>query len=142
MSFELRVEFAGLCLYAVHSDGNRAAVVLPDARDSADRVHEDGEEGEAHAGYLRFDLANLDLPGIGPGGLEIPAGPVPASSPDSGDPVYEAVHRLDRQMVDFGLADSPSALKVDLELPHLGEFADTLVPVADLFAAAPPDVVL
>jgi len=139
MSFELRVEFAGLCLYAVHSDGNRAAVVLPDARKSATPVHADGERGEPHAGYLRFDLANLDLPGMGAGELQVPAGEVADQTADSGDPLYEVVHRLGHKRIDFGLAAAtPAPLAVNLALPHVNQFADQLAPVAGVFGAAPP----
>src|SRR4051812_37492518 len=59
MSFTLEVEFSGLCLFVLHPDEPRVAVLMPDARKStANPVHVDGTRGIPHVGYTRFDLAN------------------------------------------------------------------------------------
>ncbi|MBW3629546.1 MAG: hypothetical protein KY464_09630, partial [Gemmatimonadetes bacterium] len=79
MSFELRVKFSGLCLFLVHSDTKRVAVVMPDCRRNGPNPpdqHLDGEPAEPHVGYLRFDLANLSTAaaGVERQGLEQAAG--------------------------------------------------------------------
>jgi hypothetical protein len=128
MAFELRVSFTGLCLYLVHPDGTKAAVLLPDARKTtADPAHADGTMGEFHAAYLRFDLAHLDAR-------------FPAGSEDE-VPRYEVVRRLDRQVLDFGVPDG-AGQTVDLPLPDFGTFAPTLRPISGLFSSNPPQELL
>jgi hypothetical protein len=129
MAFELRVTFTGLCLYLAHPDGTKAAVLLPDARKTtAEPLHADGTRGEFHAGYLRFDLAHLDARFPAAGEDEVPA--------------YEAVHRLNRQVIDFGLGGAAAPQDVQLALPDFGAFAPALRPLPGLFSATPPDALL
>ena len=137
MSFELRVEFAGLCLYMVHSDRKSVAILMPDARESADDLHPDGELGEPHVGYVRFDLANLDVPGMSvtPGTLDDGAG----------SPPNEIVHRFGGEVLDFGLSTSDNEddeMEIALGIPSFDKFAGTLKPVGKLFTKAPPGELL
>ena len=131
MSFELRVEFSGLCLYVVHSDKKQVAVLMPDARKAVIRTHDDGESGEPHVGYVRFDLANLDV-----GNLQVPAGDLPAR--DSGNPPYELIHKFSAQTLDFGLGSSTEPITAKLAVPVFDEFATTVKPKGNLFGATPP----
>ncbi|HLL48252.1 MAG TPA: hypothetical protein VK399_16240, partial [Longimicrobiaceae bacterium] len=131
MSFELRVEFAGICLYLIHPDTERVAVVMPDCRRNKVDVLEHLDKdpaAEPHAGYLRFDLACLGgvLPGVTPGG-------------GTGAPPYEGIHRFDMQEVDFGLGAAGSIDTDDKHfvLPDFRRFAPDLEPRPDLFAANP-----
>jgi hypothetical protein len=144
----LRVEFSGLCFYMIHDperntadpeDRNRGmakkfAILMPDARKTRHPVHADGYAGDPHVGYVRFDLANLDLgdTGVAPGIVE----------DDVGRPRNEIIHRFDGEVLDFGLGDGQVDVKYDLGLPSFNKFADTLRPIDRLFDAAPPSDLL
>lgn len=140
----LRVEFSGLCFYLIHDPDRNAAdpedrnkgiarkfaVLMPDARKKQDPVHADGYAGDPHVGYVRFDLANLDLGDVGvePGVVE----------DDVGRPRNEIIHRFDGEVLDFGLGDGQAEVRYDLGLPSFNKFADTLRPVDGLFDQVPP----
>jgi hypothetical protein len=136
MSFELRVDFAGICIYVRHPERNQVAVLMPDARKGrVDLVHEDeltGKEAEPHAGYLRFDLASL---GAG-AGLAVPGGE------DDDGPAFEGVHRFDRQVLHFGMDEVAGTGPANLHLPDFGTFAPTLEPRPDLFSKDPATLLM
>lgn len=129
--FELRVEFAGLCLYVIDPGGKKVTIVMPDARDDqadVDELHDDGEIGEAHAGYLRFDLANLDA---GNAGLSV--APSQGLQGASGSPRCEVVHRFSRQQLEFLLPNGqplPEATfeKADPGVPRFDDIGPSLQP--------------
>ncbi|HEV2734964.1 MAG TPA: hypothetical protein VGV85_08985, partial [Longimicrobiaceae bacterium] len=131
MAFQLRVEFTGLCLYLVHAtppgdrkpgdplDAQKVTVARPDCRKGKVATrHADGDKGRPHAGYIRFDLANL-TPGF-------PAGQVDDS------PEYEVVHRFTRQTLDFGLPAAEGLMRVHAAVPEFEGFAPTLEPRPEL----------
>ena len=93
MSFELQVEFVGVCLNVVHPDTKRVAVLLPDARSRGPYV--DGRTAEPHVGYLRYDAAFIDAL-------------VPLGNLD--DPRTAIVHQLDHEAIDLGLTDDKTAI--------------------------------
>jgi hypothetical protein len=129
MTFDLRVEFSGLCLYLMHPDGDQVGIVMPDARKrTADPRHADGTDGVFHVGYVRFDLANFDA--------DLPPGDI-----DNG-PRYEVVHRFDREALDFDFPDEQSSMSAELEFPDFKEFAPVLRPLPGLFSEDPPKVLL
>jgi hypothetical protein len=134
MTFELRVEFAGLCLYMIDPKKKKVAIVMPDARKDAEPEHEDGEDGDAHVGYIRFDLANLDVPGM--------TGVTPGKPDDgSGRPLNEVVHHFAGQELDFGLGKD-SLDSIDIGVPNFDKFADLLKPVDKMFDPVPPNDLL
>ena len=151
-SFELRVEFAGLCLYMVNGDADRAAdprapssgttkkvaVVMPDARKAAGPVHPDGSKGEPHVGYVRFNLANLDL---GNGVIGAQPGTV---EDDSGHPSNEIIHRFDQEELVFCFNDDQPEMTYDIGIPSFNRFADSLAPRRGLLGGAeqPPKELL
>lgn len=117
-SFELRVVFSGLCLYVVHPDGKQVGVLMPDARKTVKRLHDDGELGEPHVGYVRFDAANL---GVG--------------SVDSGNGL---VYKFNGQVLDFGLGTSLEPITANLNVPDFDQFATALARKPELFGTRPP----
>ncbi|HYR10817.1 MAG TPA: hypothetical protein VEQ60_23765 [Longimicrobium sp.] len=136
MPSKLRVEFSGLCLYVYDAEKGKVGVLMPDCRaDTADRVHPDTTEGAFHAGYLRFNLANLEgVPQTG-------ASPLPAGSDQAG-PEYEVVHRFHFQQLEFvGLADEAMAAP-DLGFPDFGEFAEDVALKPGMFGPTPPEELL
>jgi len=131
MSFELRVEFSGLCLYLPTPRGDQAAILMPDGRRrSADLMHADDEPAEPHVGYLRFNLANLN---------SAAEGIDPRLTPN--EPPYEVIHRFGRHVLDFGL-DDPQPMDIRLPLPDFREFAPSLVLKPGLFGEAPDPTLL
>lgn len=133
MSFDLRVEFTGLCMYLVHADppdtrdagdemeAHKVTVVIPECRNHvAERKHADDDEGKHHVGYMRLDLASIA--GIS---ASIP------SEPGEGIPAYEVVHRFTNQRLDFGLS-AASSMVVHTRLPEFDRFAPALVPRPEL----------
>jgi hypothetical protein len=131
MSFELRVEFSGLCMYLVSPEEKRAAVLMPDCRTSVDPVHADGEEGVHHVGYLRFDLANVA------GFAGVPAGS------DAFGPQYEVVHRFDFQKLEFpGFGDEEPLTVEDLGFPEFEKFTENLRLKDGMFDDEPPEELL
>jgi hypothetical protein len=128
--FQLEVTFTGLNLFVVHADGQHVGVLQPDARPIGDdhMQHPDGSDGVPHAGYLRFDLANLGIP--------VPPGDKPQG---------EGVYRFANQTLQFGLGSDPVQV-IDtatkrFPLPDFRKFAPDLVVRPDLFSgtpAAPP----
>lgn len=136
----LRVIMSGVCLHVFDTNRPRLVVVMPDARlkeDGADLKHRDGTPAEPHVGYLRFDIRNL-LPARFGRGL------------DRADfePIYEVVHRFDRERVELvGVpteADPVSSDPPDVPLqePALDGFAPILKPDDRIFNAVPPETVL
>jgi hypothetical protein len=133
MSFELRVEFTGLCLYLVDHptlpadrdpgdpvDAKKVTVFLPECRKGkVSSQHEDEDKGRAHVGYLRFDLANLAS-----------LSKLPAGAADEA-PMYEGVHRFTRQELTFGLSD-PLKIHAEPRVPEFSRLAPTLKPRAEL----------
>lgn len=132
MSFELEVEFSGLCMYLVDPENKRVAVLMPDCRKGVDPVHADGEKGVHHVGYLRFDLANLS------GVAGVPEGTVQKG------PRYEVVHRFDFQQLEFpDLPDGPVKVpEKGLGFPEFAEFTQDLELKPGMFSNAPPEVLL
>lgn len=132
MSFELEVEFSGLCMYLVDTDNQRAAVLMPDCRKGVDPVHADRQKGVHHVGYLRFDLANLE----GVGG--VPEGTA------AGGPRYEVVHRFHFQQLEFPyLPDGPVKIPGNgLGFPEFDEFTQDLELKPGMFSDDPPKVLL
>jgi hypothetical protein len=137
MSFDLRIEFSGLCLFVVRRDDRSehrvVHVLMPDARKplSVDTVmHDDGTPAVPHAGYLRFDLADFhhDLPGIEEDGVS---------------PRYEGVHRFGGESVDLGIRDDPSDTEVDeLLFPNFKTIDRRLTLLPRLLAGQPPNPLL
>jgi hypothetical protein len=143
--FELRVEFAGLCLYVVDPGGTKVAVVMPDARRTVDGLHADDEIGESHAGYVRFDLANLD---VGRNSRLSVAGGTMLDE-GAGSPPCEVVHRFDGQRLDFRLPDGSPLPEQPFEtmklgVPDFSTFATSVGPIPGAlnFGSAPPREVL
>lgn len=115
--FLLRIDFTGISVFAMHPNGRRMGVVMPDARWRKGKMwHPDGTSAVAHAGYLRIDAANLR-------GVEgLPAG-------DGSDaPPHELVYRFSGQDVDFGVEHDNSPLVGTLAIPDF----DTIAPVKEL----------
>jgi hypothetical protein len=137
MSTELRVTFAGLCLYIRHDNGKEMGIVMPDARAAraddtgqiaaaADPSHPDDTLGAAHVGYLRMNLANL-------GDFDLPLGNI------STGPRYEVVRRFDRHQLTFEFEGPPSRrIQGKLPLPEFSKVGDDLEPIAALFSARAP----
>src|SRR5688572_25302627 len=133
--FELRVEFAGLCLYVDPRSGpsgpdSKVTILMPDARKTADPVHVDGAKGAAHVGYVRFDLANVFA------ALGVPESWADPGVVDegSGSPPNEIVHRFDFEELKFGLPDLPMnsakrAIKGDFKVPNFDKFTDRIRPI-------------
>jgi hypothetical protein len=127
MSFTLEVEFTGLCMFVLDAEppeeekckepeyAKSVTVVLPECRkdNSIGTMHEDEDPAYAHAGYLRFDLANL-------AGYEakLPAG-------DEDGPLCEGIYRFSRQSLDFGLPEG-GRVATKPNLPVVGCFASKL----------------
>lgn len=132
-SFELRVEIGGLCLFACDPKRPKIAVLMPDARlTNAPLRTLDKMPAKAHAGYLRFDLANLDSGA---------SGTVVAPNSDS-TPNFEVVHLLDREEVQFGLDGDSGKLENKLSIPDFNEFAGALELNPACLATVPPKAVL
>jgi hypothetical protein len=135
VSFELRIEFSGLCLFIVNQDRTRVGVAMPDAREKANIAtmrHVDNTVAVPHAGYLRFDLRDLqpDVPDI-PGGTA------------SNGPRYEVVHRFDGEALDLGLGPDPAKIGIDeLLFPNFKSIDDRLAILPGLFGDAPPTELL
>jgi hypothetical protein len=136
---QLMVEFAGLCLYVANRHAHEVTILMPDARKTVSPQHADGEDGVFHVGYIRFNLANLDVDGLrvlDPGIIDN----------GSGHPPNEIVHRFDRHQVTFKIDDhddlgvDPLAIKIGV--PHFNDFADTLEAVPNLTKPNAPDALL
>jgi hypothetical protein len=129
MSFELRVEFSGLCLFVVGREGNTVGVLLPDGREKPNITtlrHVDGTSAVPHAAYLRFDLGDLQ-------------DGIPSASSTSTCPRYEGVIRFDRESLDLGLGHERSKIGVDeLLFPNFKAIDKRLTLLPGLFGDAPP----
>lgn len=141
MPIELRVEFAGLCLYMIDplSDGlaNRVGIVMPDARKTTYPIHVDGSKGDPHVGYARFDLASLNM------GDTWLADPGDVGVKDDIDrPRNEIIHRFDGEELDFGLNNKSTSVGHKLAIPSFDRFADSLTKIDNLFKPNPPDGLL
>src|SRR5258708_34835285 len=105
MSFNLEVEFVGLCNYLVQQDQTAVGMVMPDARLPLDGLPVDPDDNPPckdhlvyHVGYLRYNLADA-----GPGGRpEVP------SDGRAGTPSFEVIHRFDYDEIDFGFESCES----------------------------------
>jgi len=147
MSFTLQVQFTGLCLYVVHEDGNSVAVVMPDGRYKAgvDAFHPDMTQAVPHVGYLRFDLANLNVANNPVANL---LGTMPNDSLHDNGPPLEVVHRFHGQTMRLGIPRATTKVSVQADVPQLGEFAPMLELHPDVFSLPPvptedkPQVVL
>lgn len=133
MSFELRIEFSGLCLFVVNRDRTRVGVVMPDAREKPNITtmrHVDGTVAVPHAGYLRFDLGDVQAS-------------IPSATATSDGPRYEIVHRFDREALDLGLGHEQSKVGVDeLLFPNFKAIEDRLTILPGLFSETPPEQLL
>jgi hypothetical protein len=134
MSFELQVDFSGLCLYVVDSAQGRVGVAMPDARGrtAGSTRHEDNTLGKRHVGYVRFDLANA--------GIAAPAGGGRA-------PHYEGIHLFDREELVFVINGDPTPLTANLAVPECEKIApdgaaSALAPVDNLFSGPIPPQLL
>jgi hypothetical protein len=141
MPFTVEVSFEGLCLYVLHTDGDRAMVFMPDARlrpGEVPRYHlGNKEKAEPHVGYVRFNLANLaELPALDP---PLPEG---VNATLRAGPEYEVVHRFDSQILHFGAPVKPEKMTVDLAVPDFQTLAQDLELRPDLFQAHQPDRVV
>jgi hypothetical protein len=143
MPFELQVDFSGLCLYVHDPDQHRVAVLMPDAREllPPKGPHPDGTFGMPHAGYLRFNLADLpELPDLA---SHLPLG-------DDDRPQYEVVHLFNRQVLGFEITGEDGPIAVNTRVPDLEAFAPNpdgmpgarLVPIDGVFSPAPPAALL
>lgn len=136
MPFQLRVEFTGLCTYLVHATPNagrkpgdpvpnaqKVTVVLPECRKGKTySMHEDGEMGRAHVGYLRFNLANLASLNT------LPAGVIDQTPP------YEGIYRFTRQELILGLPTlATPSIHAEPHVPEMGRLAPTLAPRPEIF---------
>jgi hypothetical protein len=127
--FELRIEFSGVCLFVKDPGRKKVGLLIPDARyRGKDRPlrHADDTPAVPHAGYLRFDLANVVSPGR-----------VPTRDP-SETPAYEIVHQFARE--ELRLVVPPTQENVDtthLALPDFDEFAPVKELVPGLFEPKP-----
>jgi hypothetical protein len=135
-TFELRVEFAGLCLYVDHRTSKRkpeskVTILMPDARKTVKPVHVDGTKGEAHVGYVRFDLANV-LAAVGDG--EVPAGDV---DDGTGSPPNEFVHRFDFEELVFLNLPAERMRDGPIPVPNFDGFTDGIRPIEDLLEGIP-----
>ncbi|HEX8320418.1 hypothetical protein [Longimicrobium sp.] len=144
MAFELRVEFAGPCLFVVHTDSTvtpavtqEVTVLMPDARASkhpSPPKHLDEDDAQPHIGFLRLDLAQLDRRFPRRTGKD--------------DPKYELVHRFDRQVVEFaGVEAEPIHDLPELAYPDFARIAPKgqkfAVELLDnVLEAAPPPALL
>jgi hypothetical protein len=141
---QLRVEFAGLCLYLVHSNRTHVAVLLPDCRidEANDPRHVDGTLGAAHVGYIRFDAANINFP---PDPSAEFTG-LPMAEPNEEGPAYEVIRRLNHETIRFVYEPTERASeKLEIKrlvLPDLDRFATTLRVRKDLFDRRPPQSLL
>lgn len=132
MQFTLEVQFTGLGMHIVHSNGKEVAVVLPDARELQGPVrHEDLEPAEAHVAYLRMNLAHLDLTGSA---AVVPNGQHQPNMLDDADPPVELVHRFTGETLSFGLTETASPIAVTLNVPSMDDVAPGLGLAPDLFA--------
>jgi len=135
VSFELRIEFSGLCLFVVSDDRKRVGVAMPDAREQpnlATMRHVDNTVAVPHVGYLRFDLGDLQpsVPGI-------------SSGNGNNGPRYEVVHRFSGESLDLGLGREQSAVGVDeLVFPNFKSIDGRLTALPGLFGDAPPEQLL
>src|SRR5215831_1236086 len=134
MSFELQIEFSGLCLFVVSRDGRRVGVAMPDARrrpNTGTMRHPDGTLAVAHAGYFRFDLGDL-------------RGDIPAATTPADGPRYEVVHRFDREELDLALPEDRSRVGVgELNYPDFRRIDEKIKIIPGLFSEErPPNEVL
>jgi hypothetical protein len=134
--FHLHVEFSGPCLFVLEpeagGDIKQATVLMPDGRRSKhpDPKHLDGRRAEHHVGFVRLDLADMDLP-FPTGGKEA-------------QPKYELVHRFDGQVLSFGDGLALESMDVSkLHLPNFNKIAPgTLEPFPNLLGENPADQLL
>lgn len=112
MSFTLRIEFTGLCLYLKQKNSNYLGILMPDCRLGKATEHPDKKEERIvpHVGYLRFDLANL-------------VGSFPAGNIEHG-PKYEVVYRFNRDELTFDLSETEKPMEGTLEVPRFEEIAN------------------
>jgi hypothetical protein len=117
MSFELEVEFRGLCLIVRDPGGEVAGVLMPDCRKTVNPLHEDGTMGVHHVGYLRLDLANLS-----PGG-----------------PRADVIHRFNCESLEFvGIEGEAMTTNVEEALPDFARFAADVELKPGLFSEKHP----
>jgi hypothetical protein len=127
MEVELRIKFAGVCLYVMHPNKPEVAVLMPECRRrKVPGKHKDKWKAEPHVGYMRFDLANLSTAAS-------------AIEPGTGNdgPLYEGIHRFDNEEVDLGLGAADGMTTEGLSIPDFGMFAPDLKPSQDLFSNNP-----
>lgn len=126
--FHLSVTFSGLCLFLIRNDCKKVAVLQPDCRVDGrlKPPHPDGdtELGIHHAGYLRFNLANLD--------------PTLPSEHPKGGALFDGVYRFDNEELDFGIPmveETLSKMTIETNLPAVERIAPS--PSAQLTAPLP-----
>lgn len=111
MAFKLVVEFSGLCLYLIHSDGNRVGVAMPDGRVKNLNVkdYQDGCPETPHVGYLSHNLDDTRT----------------VAHPLTKAPESEVIHRFDFETLDFGLGAAQPITVKTLDVPDLKDFTTT-----------------
>jgi hypothetical protein len=135
MAFDLEIQFTGLFLYLLHTDGDRAKAVMVNARQSqrrrgraGNKTHPDTTRSdEPHVGYLRFNLGSLDS--------RFP------SDEDNDGPDFEVIHRLDAVDVSFPQI-ARSQYTMAAQIPNLDEAYPGLEPDPAIFRNPPSDEVL
>jgi len=116
-TFELRIDITGVCLFVRSRGASTIRIFMPDARATGSMLeHPDRTNAIPHAGYLRFDLANVasDVAGI------------PIANP-ADTPQFEVVHLFDREELRLGIYDDGESVDdARLSLPAFSEFAPQL----------------
>jgi len=128
----LHVEISGVCLHVRRKNNQGITVLMPDARFAHKNhvKHGDGTDAVAHVPYLRINMANLATDGafLGDGDANM----------SNGSPMYEIIHRIDREAIDFGAA-TPEGVKENVFLiPEASEFAPVLELSPNLLSVSKP----
>jgi hypothetical protein len=135
MSFQLEIQFCGLCLYVKDETNGLVGVVMPDARGrtTGSLTHPDGDAARRHVGYLRFDLGDV-------------VGSFPRGS--GNDPRFEVVRRFDFHEISIEGGPDTWTSAPSIGLPDFDRIAPgtgdvpQLRPVPGLFSSTPPSNVL
>jgi len=130
--FSVDIELSGIGLYLWDAERTKVTLVLPDGRDNGkESKHLDGTRAVPHAGYLRFDLRNLN-PELK--GLNV--------ARRVGSPAWEVVYRFHHEEIRLGLPEADGSIRGDLVVPDFSDFAPLLEPIPNLLAPVPPNMVL
>ncbi|HEU0078321.1 MAG TPA: hypothetical protein VFQ76_11760 [Longimicrobiaceae bacterium] len=130
--FILHIDITGICMYLWAGDRKSVTLFMPDAalRIGGPSKHPDGTRAVPHAGYLRFDLKNLDTQ------VEYREGELPDDLPS-----YEVVHRFQHEELVLSLPEGDEITGA-LQLPDTREFAPVLRAKPEINDDPPPPSVL